>query len=84
MLDDTITVCTLSADPEEELLKMPNISQGILDDLLPNQEASKGLNPEESLFQSKKILYAARFSLIDRTSPTNGKRYLSPTRLADG
>ena len=28
------------SDPEGETLKMPNISQGILDDLLPNQEGS--------------------------------------------
>ena len=40
MLEDTVTVCTLCADPEEELHKMPNISQGILDDLLPSQEGS--------------------------------------------
>ena len=36
-------------NPEGNILKMPSLSQGILDDLLPNQEASKGLNLEESL-----------------------------------
>ena len=61
MLDVTVTVALAVPNLEEDLLKMPNISQGILDDLLPNQEASKGLNLEESLLKSKK--FTARFSL---------------------
>ena len=82
VLEDTVTVCTLYADPEEDLLKMPNISQGILDDLLPNQEASKGLNLEESLLRSKKFLcpILAKSTGLHQ----NGKRYISPTRPVDG
>ena len=82
MLEDTVTICTLCADPEEELLKMPNISQGILDDLLPNQEASRGLNLEESLLRSKKFLcpILAKSTGLHQ----NGKHYISPTRLPDG
>ena len=66
---------------EEDLLKMPNISQGILDDLLPNQEASKGLNLEESLLRSKKFLCP----ILTKSTGLhqNRKRYISPTRPAD-
>ena len=67
---------------EEDLLKMPNISQGILDDLLPNQEASKGLNLEELLFWSKK--FSCPILAKSTGLHQNGKRYISPTRPIDG